>query len=547
MGNKHQNLKEKSIMATKSSFLLGMVVLLIFSWLDSTKSQNTPEHLHVFDSSYFPDGFLWGSASSAYQAEGAAEKRGVNTWDTFTHDYPERIDDGSNGDIATEFYYLYKNDTKRMNKQLGMNAFRFSIAWSRVIPSGNISAGISEEGIDFYNSVINETIKNGMIPFVTIFHWDVPQELEDNYGGFRSYNIVSDYKDFAELCFQRFGDRVKHWITFNEPHIFTSQGYDLGILAPGRCSEWVNRACAEGDSGTEPYIVAHNLLLAHAAAVALYKEQGFDGEIGITLDITWAYPYSNSTDDIRSVYRYVDFIFGWFMNPVTYGHYPRIMRELVGDRLPVFNKTESKSLKGSYDFVGINYYTSNYASANLIPDPDPTHIRYTTDMKVNLTMYNTNGQYIGVQGSPSWLYVVPQGLESVMKYVKDVYKNPIIYITENGVGDAIDLSPTDALKDIWRISYHNQHLWKLLRAICDHGVRVKGYFAWAFIDNFEWANGYTVRMGLYAMDTSKNLMRTPKLSVNWFKEFLKDKDSTGGPKCSIPEVVQSSVEDDEEL
>ncbi|XP_050231108.1 beta-glucosidase 13-like [Mercurialis annua] len=534
-------------MAAKSSLLLGVVVLL---WLDSSVSQNedNPDKIHVFDSSYFPDGFLWGIGSSAYQVEGAAEKRGVNIWDTFTHDYPERIADGSNGDIAAEFYYNYKNDTKRMSKQLGMNAFRFSIAWARVIPSGNINEGVSEEGIDFYNRVINETIKNGMEPFVTIFHWDVPQELEDNYGGFRSYNIVSDYKDFAELCFQRFGDRVKYWVTFNEPYIFTTQGYDSGWMAPGRCSSWVSRACPAGDSATEPYMVAHNLLLAHAAAVATYREQGFDGMIGITNDVTWVDPYSQSVDDHRAVYRYLDFAFGWFMDPITYGHYPKIMREIVGDRLPVFNRSESKSLKGSYDFIGINYYSSNYASANVTEDPNPTHIRCTTDMRVNLTAYNIHGQPIGVQASPPSIYVVPQGLESVLKYTKDVYKNPIIYITENGVGDNSDLSPEEALKDVWRISYHHQHLWKLLRAICDYGVRVKGYFGWALIDDFEWSNGYTLRFGVYATDTNKKLKRTPKLSVSWFKEFLTYKHSTGGPKCNTITLDHSSSwEDDEEL
>ncbi|XP_050224893.1 beta-glucosidase 24-like [Mercurialis annua] len=497
-----------------------------------TSQDTSPEDLPIFDCSSFPDGFIWGTALSAYQTEGAAEKRGVHTWDTFTHDYPERITDGSNGDIATEFYYNFQKDIEIMNKRMGMNAFRFSVAWSRIIPSGKISEGISEEGIDFYNKVIDETIHNGMVPFVTIFHWNVPQDIEDSYGGFRSHNIVSDYNDYAELCFKRFGDRVKNWITFNEPHIFIWQGYDLGVLAPGRGSAWVNPACVAGDSGTEPYIVAHNLLLAHAAAVATYKKHGFDGKIGITLDITWAKPYSASADDLQSVYRYLDFEFGWFMKPITHGDYPSIMRELVGDRLPVFNETESNSLKGSYDFIGINYYTSTYASANVIVDPDPTHIRYTTDMSVSLTKCDINGQSIGFQASPSWLYVAPEGFETALIYVKNEYGNPIIYITENGIGDPVGLSPSDALKDIWRISYHTLHLWKLLRAICDHKVRVKGYFAWSFIDNFEWTNGYTVRMGFYATDTK--LIRTPKWSVNWFERFLKHNNAIGGTKYSFP-------------
>ncbi|XP_050210017.1 beta-glucosidase 13-like [Mercurialis annua] len=534
------------IMETKSSLLLGFLVLVIIGSAHRTESKKEPIPVLKFDSSFFPEGFYWGAATSAYQVEGHANKsgRGPSIWDTYVHEYPERIDDRSNADVTVDFYNHYQDDLKRMSKQLGMNAYRFSISWTRVIPSGRIREGINEEGIEFYNKVIDEMIKNGLTPFGTIFHWDVPQALEDKYGGFRSRNIVADFKDFAELCFERFGDRVKHWITINEPFVFDTHGYELGGLAPGRCSPWVNRACQAGDSGTEPYTVGHHLLLCHAAAVQVYREKYNTGKIGITLDLTWSEPISDSPADIAASQRSLDFLFGWWLDPLVYGHYPRIMQTLVGHRLPKFTEEEISLVKGSYDFFGINSYTSNYASANFTADPDPTHIRYATDSEVTLTKYK-DGKPIGEQAAPAWLYVWPEGIRRILNYTKVAYRNPVIYVTENGVGDPLGISPEDARKDLWRISYHEKHLEQIHSAICEDGVNVQGYFAWSFIDNFEWANGFTVSMGLYGVDHKQNLARRPKLSVSWFNEFLKNKGHKGGPKCTLPKAEEPHEDDDE--
>ncbi|GAB2266172.1 Beta-glucosidase 17 [Dionaea muscipula] len=220
--------------------------------------------------SKFPKDFIFGVGSATYQYEGAwnVDGRGPSIWDTFTHQQPAKIADHSTGDVADDFYHRYKEDVKLLKKN--RFSFRFSISWPRVLPRGEISGGVNSKGIKFYNDLINELLANGITPFVTIFHWDVPQALEDKYGGLLSPNIVKDFIDFAELCFKEFGDRVKHWTSMNEPNLDSWNSYSTGIFAPGRCSSYIGN-CTAGDSATEPYIAGHHLLLAHAATVNLYK------------------------------------------------------------------------------------------------------------------------------------------------------------------------------------------------------------------------------------------------------------------------------------
>ncbi|XP_050215153.1 beta-glucosidase 12-like isoform X2 [Mercurialis annua] len=486
-------------MATTRSIVL---LILMISLLAYTHSAIADDDIpQDFDRSYFPPGFIFGSSTSAYQIEGKANKkcRGPSIWDTFSHEQPGRIADGSNADVADDSYDRYKDDIELM-EDMGLDAYRFSISWSRLIPSGRIREGVNEEGIEFYNRVINELIEQDMEPFVTLFHWDVPQALEDKYGGFLSRDIVKDFKDFAELCFEKFGDRVKKWITVNEPWTFSSMGYDRGTLAPGRCSTWVNKACQAGNSSTEPYIVNHNLLFAHATAARLYREKfqvNQKGKIGVTVVSNWYEPY-NSEDhhDRKASLRSLDFVLGWFLHPLTYGHYPVSMQKLVGDRLPKFVGHESEFVKGTFDFLGLNYYTGYYASSNFSVDPDPTHLSYSTDSHVNVTAYK-NGVPIGKPTSVEWLYVYPQGM-----------------------GEAKNETSPDNLDDPWRKDYYKSHLWNVLGSIDNHTVPVKGYFAWSFMDNYEWASGYTVRFGLYYIDYKNNLTRLPKTSVDWFENFL---------------------------
>jgi len=504
----------KQILFRRNNFIRSLIVLVTLLLEHGVCSS--------FNRSSFPPGFLFGTASSAYQYEGAAREGGrdPSIWDTFTHLHPDKIADGSNGDVADDFYHRYKEDIKNM-KKMGMDTFRFSISWSRILPNGSLSGGINKEGVNFYNNLINEILSNGMQPFVTIFHWDVPQAIEDKYLGFLSPLIIKDYVDYIDICFKEFGDRVKHWITFNEPYSFCAGGYASGTFAPGRCSSWESGNCSTGNSATEPYICGHNMLLAHSAAVKLYKEkyQGTQrGKIGITIVTHWFLPHSSSKVDTIAAKRRLDFMYGWFMDPLTHGDYPVSMRNSVGIRLPKFTNEQSESLKGSYDFLGINYYATYYATSN--PASNSLRQSYDTDSLANITG-ERNGIQLPQPFKTSWIYIYPPGLQDLMLYTKTNYKNPVIYITENGV-DQLDngsLSLKEALNDTLRLSYHRSHLLALRSAI-RHGVDVRGYFAWSFIDNFEWTSGYTNRFGLNFVDYKNNLTRHPKKSAVWFSIFL---------------------------
>ncbi|KAJ4724163.1 Beta-glucosidase [Melia azedarach] len=511
-------------MATQTNSLFPLLILLVSVSITRTVAAVKPINYDpaFFNRSSFPSGFVFGTASSAYQYEGAAKEggRGPSLWDTYTHKYPGKINDGSNGDVAIDSYHRYKEDVTIM-KEMNVDAYRFSISWTRILPNGKLSGGVNKEGIRYYNNLINELLANGIQPFITLFHWDTPQALEDEYGGFLGPRIVNDFRDYAEVCFKEFGDRVQHWITLNEPWTYSSGGYASGFLAPGRCSGWQRLNCTGGDSSTEPYLVAHHLLLAHAAAVHLYKTKyqvAQKGKIGITLVSSWMIPYSSAKHHKNAALRALDFTFGWFMDPITNGDYPHSMRSLVGNRLPKFSKEESELLKGSFDFLGLNYYTSNYVA--YAPQLKSGNKSYLTDPLYNLSTAR-KGVPIGPQAASAWLFVYPRGIRDLLLYTKQKYNNPLIYITENGVDEVNDekLSLQEALADNMRIDYYYRHLFFVQKAIKD-GVNVKGYFAWSLLDNFEWFAGYTVRFGINYVDYKDGLKRYPKLSARWFKNFL---------------------------
>ncbi|KAK3042436.1 hypothetical protein RJ639_000160, partial [Escallonia herrerae] len=366
----------------------------------------------------------------------------------------------------------------------------------------------------------------GITPFVTIFHWDLPQALEDD-GGFLNDSIVNDFQNYADLCFAMFGDRVKHWITLNEPWSYSVFGYAYGSFPPNRCSRGTkredvgfvvgrfarfardrNQECDAGDSGVEPYNVSHNLLLSHAAAVQLYRQKyqaAQNGQIGISLVTEWMVPYDEtSKKDQAAADRALAFM---FMEPLHKGTYPRQMVSHVRDRLPNFTKEQSELVKGSFDFIGLNYYTAAYA-ANIpnCPILGSKKPSYLTDSCVNITKVK-DGIPIGNETGSDWLYIYPEGIRDTLLYTKTAYGNPAVYVTENGVSRR---NPVENLTDSLRMYYHQQHLSMLQNFTRSDASNVKGYFIWSLLDNFEWLDGYSVRFGIMYVDYNINPLRSAK-------------------------------------
>ncbi|XP_006289725.2 beta-glucosidase 32 [Capsella rubella] len=505
---------------------LVVITLCVASWdaAEGIRSFRSPTTTPLNRYS-FPPHFDFGVATSAYQYEGAVEEGGrtQSIWDKFTHEFPERTN-MDNGDIAVDFYHRYKDDIKLV-KEMNMDSFRFSLSWSRILPSGKLSDGVNKEGVQFYKNLINELIENGIKPFITIYHWDIPQALDDEYGSFLSPRIIDDFRNYARFCFEEFGDKVNMWTTFNEPYVYSVAGYDAGNKAMGRCSKWVNSLCVAGDSGSEPYLVSHHLLLAHAAAVEEFRncdKISQDAKIGIVLSPYWFEPYDiDSNADKEAVERALAFNTGWHLSPLVFGDYPESIKTNAGNRLPSFTKEQSMMLKNSFDFIGVNYYTARFVAHDL--HVDLSRPRFTTDQHLQYKMTNRSGDNISSESDESkvlWSY--PEGLRKILNYIKNKYNNPPIYITENGFDDYDngEVTREEILEDTKRINYHQKHLQELQKAITEDGCDVRGYFTWSLLDNFEWEHGYATRFGLYYVDYADGLKRYAKNSAKWFKHFL---------------------------
>lgn len=476
------------------------IYLILTLFLIITSAQTIPE---------FPSDFIFGTATSSYQIEGAyaTEGRGLSVWDTFSK-LPNKTLNGDNGDVACDHYSRYKDDIKRM-KDLGFKAYRFSVSWSRIFPSGkNI---VNPLGIQFYDNVINECIAQGLVPMITIFHWDSPQSLQDEYGGWLNRAIVDDFGAYSHLLFSRFGDRVKFWITLNEPWCYSYLGHYAAEHAPGRCSD--RSKCAQGNRETEPYIVAHHLILAHAKAVKIYRDsfKHQNGTIGITLICDHKEPYSTAAADIEAANRGMEFQCAWFYDPIFFGDYPKSMKDSVGSRLPVFSDDEKLMIKGSADFFGLNHYSSRYVRQGLSENEG-----YDRDQGTLESIKNIDGVQIGPVASPPWLYNVPTGIGKILTWITKRYPGTVLYITENGVGE-VDTGKV-VLNDQHRIDYYHSYMTNVRKAMSE-GAIVKGYFAWSFMDNFEWAWGYTQRFGIVHVEY-KTQKRYNKKSAEWWQQLL---------------------------
>lgn len=493
---------------------------------DGSQPSGTKDYAEEVKRNDFPDGFLFGAASSSYQVEGAylEDGKGLDNWDIFTR-LPGRIADGSTGNVATDHYHHYLEDIETLHS-MGADAYRFSISWSRILPRGSYG-DVNPNGIAFYNRVIDALLQKGMKPFVTIHHHDLPQNLDIKLGSWLSPLMQVEYVAFADVCFKSFGDRVQYWTTINEPNLFAQFAYMKGVYPPGRCSPPFGN-CSAGNSVTEPLIAMHNMLLAHAKASKLYHEkyQGQQGGlVGIIGNFNTYEPLTNSTENLEALNRVFAFNFGWMLDPLVFGDYPVEMRNIHGKNLPSFSYAEKKIVKGSLDFIGVNHYTVLYVTDCSHTSSSCSPLQANRASGFLKTGPTRDGVPIGEQTGYPRFCVVPRGMEGVVEYLSDRYNNTPLFITENGYAGVPKENIQDSLNDVKRVKYMKSYLASLAQAI-RKGADVRGYFVWSLMDSFEWIQGYSLKFGLHHVDF-KTLNRTPKLSAKWYSEFLAKKDRHG--------------------
>jgi len=437
----------------------------------------------------FPNGFLWGAATSAYQVEGAVHEagRGLSIWDTFCHT-PGKIRNGDNGDIADDFFHLYKEDIGRM-KDLGLKTFRFSVSWPRVFPSG--AGKPNPQGLDFYYHMVDALLEAGIQPFCTLYHWDLPQALQDK-GGWENRDTAKAFADYAGYTAGKLSDKVKYFITVNELRTFVENGYVLGVDAPGLKLD--AKRVAQ---------LSHYAVLAHGLAVRAIRAHGTpDTRVGIAENIVAATPVIESGEHIEAARKAMREENAMFLTVVEEGRYTDQYLKRLGANAPRFTAEEMEIIRSPMDFTGINIY-------------QPTFVR-ADDSETGYAVVRPPDSYPHML-SP-WLTIGPEALYWGPKLVSELWKVKEIYITENGTSSTDRLAPDGAIYDTDRIMFLRNYLTQLERAVSD-GVPIKGYFLWSILDNFEWADGYEKRFGIVYVDFATQ-KRTPKLSASFYKQVI---------------------------
>jgi beta-glucosidase len=431
-----------------------------------------------------PPGFVWGAAGSAYQVEGAVTEdgRGESIWDRFAT-VPGAIANGDTGVVACDSYHRFGDDVRLM-RDLGIGAYRFSISWPRVLPDGR--GRVNAAGLDFYDRIVDELLASGIEPFVTLYHWDLPQALEDR-GGWPSRDTVEAFAEYSEVVASRLGDRVRHWITQNEPWVISWLGYGLGVHAPGRKSE------------RDALAAAHHVLLAHGRAAEVLRREAPTSSVGVTIDLVPMYPLTYSGADLAAARRADGSRNRWFLDPVLGRGYPADMLEQYASILPQIEDGDLETIAAPLDFLGVNYYTRNV-------------VRAGTGARA-FEVADTDGAEHTDMG---W-EVYPDGLSDLLARLQREYELPDIYITENGAAFA-DARQNGSVADPRRIAYLERHLAALGDAIA-LGVPVRGYFLWSLLDNFEWAFGFSKRFGIVYVDFD-TLERVPKASFTWYRDVI---------------------------
>lgn len=444
----------------------------------------------------FPKEFVWGSATSSYQIEGAwsEDGKGESVWDRASHG-TGMIKNGDTGDVACDHYHRYKEDVKIM-KKIGLDAYRFSISWPRIFPKGK--GKINKKGVQFYNNLINELIDNDIEPYVTLYHWDLPIEL-NKLGGWESYETVDAFVNFAKFMFNECGDRVKNWITFNEPFIFA-----VAFTASGLYGK---KDLASAFHST------HQVNLAHAKAVEAYRNSDHsDGQIGITLNLSHVYPSSDSSLDKKAAILKDGLINRWFLDPIFKAQYPldvlsRFERDL---KMPPIPEDDLKVLENNpVDFLGINNYSCERIG-----------IRKEKDLDNIARLLLPKKPKRGVEVSEMGWEICPEGFYDLLIRVDKDYEHIPIYITENGMACKDDQIVDNIVQDDDRVSYLKRYLKAAHDAIND-GVNLKGYFVWSLMDNFEWMEGYSKRFGLIRVNYETQ-ERTWKKSALWYRDVIKN-------------------------
>ena len=436
----------------------------------------------------FPQGFRWGCATSAYQIEGAvsAGGRGESIWDRFAAT-PGTIRDGSSGAVACDHFHRLREDLDLM-ADLGLNAYRFSIAWPRVHPEGGRQ--VNSRGLDFYDRLVDGLLERGIEPWATLYHWDLPQALQDQ-GGWASRDTVDRFGDYAQTVSRRLGDRVGNWITHNEPWCSAIMGHQQGVHAPG-LRDWAlaMQAC-------------HHILLSHGVAVPVLRQNSRGASVGISLSLHPQRPARDCAEDRDAAQRHDGLRNRWFLDPIFARGYPADTWALLGSRAPRMYDTDLQVIGNSIDFLGVNYYfPESIAHAPGANPVDAVPVLHD-----------------GVEATDFGWEVCPDGLVDLLRRVHADYAPARIAITESGSCYEDRVNPDGSIADPQRLSYLQRHLAAAQRAI-RHGVPLEGYFVWSLLDNFEWAEGYTRRFGLTHVDFATQARRL-KQSGLWWRRFLR--------------------------
>ncbi|CAH1106424.1 unnamed protein product [Psylliodes chrysocephalus] len=461
----------------------------------------------------FPKDFIFGVGTSSYQIEGAwnIDGKGPSIWDNFTHRVPSPISNNDTGDVACDHYHRYKEDIRNIYN-IGFQFYRFSISWPRVLPTG-YSKPINEKGISFYKKIINEILRYNMTPVVTIYHWDLPQRLYEDGIDWTNPKLVDIFVDYARIIISRFPE-VGLWTTINEPKQICRLGYGTGILAPGVKSD-----------GLLEYQCTYVILKTHAATYRMYKKEfsHYKAKMSIVIECPWSEPLTNTKSNKDASERLRQFECGMYMHPIYIGDWPKIVKDriaqrsksqnLTKSRLPSFTREEIAFIKGTQDYLGLNYYYTYLVSNIAAGEKGFTNYEY--DMGAIISE------------NPNWKFDknlrknTPWGIRRALKWIKGQYNNPVILITEMGVSD-----DGTTIQDDQRIEYYREYSCNILDAMYVDKVKVVGLGAWSLMDNFEWMLGYKSHFGLYYIDfyNDPSLKRVPKKSVQYFRQIIKSRE-----------------------